>query len=156
MTLFACSRDLSNRVVAEAVWGSGDAHVQSTATRQPRPQAFGAHGAPNLTLGFTAKLSPSTLGPGATVGVLGTGVPRLACLRPTAWLCEQARTAHLHQQAFKTLARGQASRGGRRKTSSRAASPGRLARGREIKARGTSRGSCDTCHDDRGQAGASA
>ena len=58
------------------------------------------------------------LGPGATVGVLGTGVPRLACLRPTAWLCERARTAHLHQQAFKTLARGQASRGGRCKTSS--------------------------------------
>ena len=28
-----------------------------------------------------------TLGPGATVGVLGMGVPRLACLRPTAWLC---------------------------------------------------------------------
>ena len=27
-----------------------------------------------------------TLGPGATVGVLGMGVPRLACLRPTAWL----------------------------------------------------------------------
>ena len=27
-----------------------------------------------------------TLGPGATIGVLGTGVPRLACLRPTAWL----------------------------------------------------------------------
>ena len=26
-----------------------------------------------------------TLGPGATVGVLGTGVPRLACLGPTAW-----------------------------------------------------------------------
>ena len=39
------------------------------------------------------------------VGVLGTGVPRLACLRPTAWLCKWARTAHLHQQAFKTLAR---------------------------------------------------
>ena len=47
------------------------------------------------------------LGPGATVGVLGMGVPRLACLWPTAWLCERARTAHLHQQALKTLARGQ-------------------------------------------------
>ena len=31
-----------------------------------------------------------TLGPGATIGVLGTGVPRLACLRPTAWLSHQA------------------------------------------------------------------
>ena len=28
-----------------------------------------------------------TLGPGAIVGVLGMGVPRLACLRPTAWPC---------------------------------------------------------------------
>ena len=51
---------------------------------------------------------------------------------------------------------GQASRGGRRKTSSRAASPGWLARGGEIKARGTSRSFYDASHDDRGQAGASA
>ena len=29
------------------------------------------------------------------VGVLGTGVPRLACLRPTAWLHKRARTTHL-------------------------------------------------------------
>ena len=48
-----------SRAVAEAAWGSGDAHVQSTAMRQPRPQAFGARGAPNLTLGFAAKPSPS-------------------------------------------------------------------------------------------------
>ena len=59
-------------------------------------------------------------------------------------------------KAFKTLARGQASRGGRRKTSSGAASPGRLARGGEIKARQTSRGSRDVSHNDRDQAGASA
>ena len=69
------------------------------------------------------------------VGVLGTGVPRLACLRPTAWLHQRPCTAHLHQQTLKTLARGQASRGGRHKTSSGAASPGWLARGGEIKAR---------------------
>ena len=62
------------------------------------------------------------------VGVL-SGVPRLACLWPTAWLCERARMAHLHQQAFETLAMGQASRGGRYKTSLGAASPGWLARG---------------------------
>ena len=90
------------------------------------------------------------------VGVLGTGVPRLACLRPTAWLCKWARTAHLHRQAFKTPARGQASRGGRCKTSSGAAAPCRLARGGEIKARQTSRGSCDVSHDDRDQVGANA
>ena len=59
-------------------------------------------------------------------------------------------------KAFKTLARGQASRGGRHKTSSGAASPGWLARGGEIKTRQTSRGSNDVSHDDRDQAGASA
>ena len=63
---------------------------------------------------------------------------------------------HLHQQGIKTLVRGQASRGGRHKTSSGAASPGWLARGGEIKARQTSRGSRDVSHDDRDQAGASA
>ena len=47
-------------------------------------------------------------------------------------------------------------RGGRCKTSSGAASLGWLARGGEVKARGTLRGSCDVSHDDRGQAGASA
>lgn len=26
------------------------------------------------------------LGPGATVGILGMGVPRLACLQPMTWL----------------------------------------------------------------------
>ena len=93
--------------------------------------------------------------PSGRVGVLGMGVPRLAYLRPTAWLCERARTAHLRQQTLKTLARGQASRGGRRKTSSGAASPGWLARGGEIKARDTSRGLCDASHDDWSQAGAS-
>ena len=88
------------------------------------------------------------MGPGATVSVLGTGVPRLACLRPAAWLKGGPSTARLHQHKPKTLARGQASRGGRRKTSSGAASPGWLARGGEIKARDTSRGLCDASHDD--------
>ena len=59
-------------------------------------------------------------------------------------------------KAFKTFARGQASRGGRRKTSSGAASPGRLTRSGDIKAGQTSRGSYDVSHDDRHQAGASA
>ena len=48
------------------------------------------------------------------------------------------------------------SRGGRHKTSSGAASPGWLARGGEIEARKTSRGSNDMSHDDQDQAGASA
>ena len=59
-----------------------------------------------------------TLGPGATVGVLGMGVPRLACLRPMAWLSQQAVRPISINKASKTLARVQASRGGRRKTSS--------------------------------------
>ena len=37
------------------------------------------------------------MGPGATVGILGTGVPRLACLRPAAWLHQWPSMARLHQ-----------------------------------------------------------
>ena len=71
-----------------------------------------------------------------------------------AWLHQWPCTAHLHQQTLKTLARGQASRGGRRETSSGVASPGWLARGGDIKERDTSRGFCDASHDDWSQAGA--
>ena len=56
---YACTRDSSSRAVAEAAWGSGDANVPSIATRQPRPQAVGARGAPHLPLGFTSKPSLS-------------------------------------------------------------------------------------------------
>src|SRR3989337_1345866 len=58
--------------------------------------------------------SERALGPGATVGVLGTKVPRLACLRPMAWLHRWSGMAHLCDHQGKTLARGQASRGRRR------------------------------------------
>ena len=64
-----------------------------------------------------AKPEP-TLGPGATIGVLGTGVPRLAYMWSTAWLSQQAVRPIFTNKASKTLARVQASRGGRRKTSS--------------------------------------
>ena len=67
-----------------------------------------------------------TLGLGATVSVLETGVPRLACLRPTAWLSQQAVWPIFINKASKTLTRK------------------------------TSRGSRDVSHDDRHQAGASA
>src|SRR3954464_16014477 len=70
------------------------------------------------------------LGPGATVGVLGTGVPRLACLWPVAWLKGGPSAAHLHQHRPKTLARGQASGGGRHGASLGMASAGWLARRR--------------------------
>ena len=43
------------------------------------------------------------------VGILGTGVPRLACLRPTTWLCSRPVWPIFVNKAFKTLARGQAS-----------------------------------------------
>ena len=64
------------------------------------------------------------------VGVLGTGVPRLAYLRPAAWLKWGPSAAQLHQLKLKTLARGQASQGGRQEASSGAASSrqGHLAR----------------------------
>ena len=96
-----------------------------------------------------------TLGPGATVGVLGTGIPRLACLRPAAWRSQQAVRSIFINKASKTLARVQASRGGRCKTSSGVDSPGYLARSGDIKAGQTSRGSRDVSHDDRHQAGTS-
>ena len=84
------------------------------------------------TCPFASLLSQvqARLGPGATVGVLGTWVPRLACLRPAAWLKGWPSTAHLHQHELKTLARGQASRGGRQEASSGTASSGWLARRR--------------------------
>ena len=62
--------------------------------------------------------------------------------------------AHLHRLKLKTLARVQASRGGRQEASSEAASSGRLVRRRRDQGRGTSRGARDASHDDRDQAGA--
>ena len=62
--------------------------------------------------------------------------------------------AHLHQLKLKTLARGQASRGGRQEASLEVASSGRLASRRRDQGRGTSRGTRDASHDDRDQAGA--
>ena len=43
--------------VAEATWGSRDAHVQSTATRRPRPQAVRARGASLLPFCLPARPS---------------------------------------------------------------------------------------------------
>ena len=106
MVFLACRRDLSSRAVTEAAWGSGDAHVQSTATRQPRPQAFWGPRCSVLDPWLRREAKPErTLGPGATVGVLGMGVPRLACLRPTAWLSQQAVRPIFINKASKTLAR---------------------------------------------------
>ena len=119
---------------------SGSCRGNMGKQRRPRPinfyvstKAAGYWGprrsAPALWLCLEAK-PERALGPGATVGVLGTGVPRLACLRPAAWLKGGPSTAHLHQHRPKTLARGQASRGGRHGASSGTASSGWLARRR--------------------------
>ena len=89
-----------------------------------------------------------------SVGVQGMGVHRNACLRPAAWLKWWPSTAHLHQLKLKTLARGQASWGGRLEVSSNTTSSGRLARRWRDQCKGTSRGSRDARHDDQGQAGA--
>src|SRR3954452_4713159 len=67
-------------------------HASNRATRYLGPW----HSALALWLRREAK-SERALGPGATVGVLGTGVPRLACLRPAAWLKWEPSMAHLHQ-----------------------------------------------------------
>ena len=72
--------------------------------RRPRPinlhastEAAGywgpRHSALDPWLRLEAK-SERALGPGATVGVLGTGVPGLACLRPMAWLHQRPYAAH--------------------------------------------------------------
>ena len=109
-----------------------------------------------MTFGFASKPSPSAPWARGLLSVFWErGSPDLPACGPQAWLHQRPCMAHLHQQTLKTLARGQASQGGRRKTSSGAASPGWLARGREIKARPTLRGSHDVSHDDRDQAGAS-
>ena len=96
------------------------------------------------------------LGPGGYCRRSGNGGPQ-TCLPAAHGVAPQAGpygpsspTSTQHPRE------GQASRGGRHKTSSGAASPGWLARGGEIKARQTSRGSRDVSRDDRRQAGASA
>src|SRR3954447_23245628 len=96
------------------------------------------------------------LGPGATVGVLGTGVPRLACLRPAAWLKWGPSVAHLHKHKTQDPREGPSLA---RQTTQRFLRHGllRLAREEaERSRRGTPRGAHDASHDDRGcQAGAS-
>ena len=110
-----------------------------------------------MPLGFASKPSPST--PWAR-GLLSAfwerGSPNLPACGPRRGCASRPVRPIFISKAFKTLARGEASRGGRHKTSSGAASPGWLPRSGEIKARQTSRGSRDVSHDDLDQAGASA
>ena len=155
MVFLACRRDLSSRAVAEAAWGSGDAHVQSTATRRPRPQAIGARGAPHLTFGFASK--PSLSVPWAR-GLLSVfwewGSPNLPVCGPRCGSTSgPVRPIFINQHS-------RPSRGAK----PRRADDARLPQGRphqagsrgggEIKAMQTSRGSRDVSHDDQDQAGA--
>ena len=84
----------------------------------------------------------------------GNGDPR-TCL-PAARGVAPPVAPYLHQPTLKTLMRGQASRGGRHKASSGAASPGLAREAERSRQGGTSRSSCDVTHEDQGQAGASA
>ena len=68
------------------------------------------------------------LGPGGYCRRSGNGGPQ-TCLPAAYGMAQWGRsTAHLHQHKLKTLARGQASRGGRPRASSGSASSGWLAR----------------------------
>ena len=84
------------------------------------------------TCPFASLLSQvrARLGPGGYGGVLGMGVPRLACLRPAAWLKWGPSTTQLHQ-----LARVRALWGGRQEASPGAASLGGLTRRRRDQGR---------------------
>src|SRR3954462_344421 len=86
MTHLSACRDLSSRAVAEVSW-----EAQTPTSNQPPRGAQGRRllgPAALRACPFASLLSQARvrLGPGATVGVLGTGVPRLACLRPAVWL----------------------------------------------------------------------
>ena len=95
------------------------------------------------------------MGPGATVGVLGTGVPRLACLRPAAWLKWGPSAAHLHQHKTQDPREGPSLAGRTTRDFLRNCLARQAHEEAERSRQGTSRGARDASHDDRDQAGAS-
>ena len=102
------------------------------------------------TCPFASPLSQvrARLGPGGYCRRSGNGVPRLACLRPAAWLKGGPSMAHLHQHQLKTLT-------GRTTQDFLRNGLARQAREEAERSRqGTSRGAHDASHDDRDQAGA--
>ena len=87
------------------------------------------------------------------VGVLGTGVPRLACLRPVAWLKWWPSTAHLHQRKTQDSREGPSLA---RRTTRDFLRNGLARQAHEEAERsrqGTLRGARDASHDDRDQVG---
>ena len=143
MVSLACRRDLSSQAIAKATWRSRDAHIQSTAMRQPRSWAFGAHGAPRLTFGFALKPSPSA--PWAW-GLLSAFWERGSLDLPDCGLRRGGASRPYGPSSSTKHPRP--SRGGRRKVSSGTTSLGRLARRRRDQGRGTSRGARGASHDD--------
>ena len=105
--------------ISQGLVKSGSCRGSMGKRRRPRPinrhastKAAGYWGPRCSALALWLRLeakSERALGPGATVGVLGMGVPRLACLRLAAWVHSRPSMARLHQQTLKTLERGQAS-----------------------------------------------
>src|SRR3954467_14124415 len=95
------------------------------------------------------------LGPGATVSVLGTVVPRLACLRPAAWLKWGPSMAHLHQHETQDPREGPSLAGRTTRSFLRRDLVWLAHEEAERSRQGTSRGAHDASHDDQGrQAGA--
>ena len=142
---------LPSRAHNEASWGSGDAHVQSTATRRPRPQAVGAHGASHLPLRFSAKPSPGA--PWAR-GLLSAFWERGSPDLPT---CGLQRGSSEAQWSPASSAQAQDPRegpslAGRTTRSFLRHGLVRLAHEEaESSRQGTSRGAHDTSHDDQGR-----
>ena len=137
-----------------AAWGSGAAHVQSVATRQPWPQAVGARGAPHLPFGFTAKPSPSVRwARGLLSAFWERGSPDLpACGLQRGSSGGPARPIFIGSSSRPS--RG-AKLAGRTTRSFLRHGLIRLAREEaERTRRGTSRGARDASHDDPDQAGA--
>ena len=144
--------DSSSRAVAEVAWGSRDAHVQSAATRRPRTQAVGARSTPHLPFGFAAKPSPSK--PWAR-GLLSASWERGSLDLPACGLRRGSRSGPVWPVIINLSSRP--SRGAKPRGADDVRLPqGRphqadSRRGREIKARSTSRGAPDASHDDRDQ-----
>ena len=138
------------------VWGNRDAHVQSTATQRPRPQAIGARGASHLPLPSLLSQAQARLGPGGYCRRSGNGGTQ-TCL-PAA--CGVAQGVAQYGPSSSTHAqdpRQGPSLAGRMTEGFLGHSLVRLAREEaERSRRGTSRGAHDASHDDQGQAGASA
>ena len=156
MVFLACRRDLSSRAVAEAAWGSGDAHVQSTATKRPRPQAVGARGALHLPFGFATKPSPSA--PWAW-GLLSVFWERGSPDLPACGLWRGLSGGPVRPIYINSSSRP--SRGAKPRRADDASLPQERPHqagsrgGGGIKAQSTSRGARDVGYDDQDQTGAS-